>query len=364
MTPEEFPGTWHEGMNISRIGVVTTIHLCDLGIEGTLESARAAFCPFTHLREFDVDGSHFTGPIPKWLAECFPHLKELDLSYGRLSGPIPDWVSQLGGGKLEQFKVEHNQLNGTLPGAFGAMPALRVLWAHHNNLAGSVPAQLARSQSLISLDLRFNARLCGALPPALRVPNWDWQWEHSTGVGQSWYGFCDKAASENTACGVLVSQGTRVGRACGSEPQGAGAQCGGPWEQCGGAPTPSLYKGAVVGYDVYKGPRCCTSDAQCVVKSGYFSQCVPLSVATSDHANDGATDLGLLPRPSEVCAASNRQCGGAPGLYNGPASCCESSLSCFKLVRTRRAALRCDVPRRGSACAGDDDRATRDLGAG
>ena len=51
MTPSEFPGLWHEGMNISRMGVVTTIHLCDLGIEGTLESMRAAFCPFSHLRE-------------------------------------------------------------------------------------------------------------------------------------------------------------------------------------------------------------------------------------------------------------------------------------------------------------------------
>ena len=51
MTPSEFPGLWHDGMNISRMGVVTTIHLCDLGIEGTLESMRAALCPFSHLRE-------------------------------------------------------------------------------------------------------------------------------------------------------------------------------------------------------------------------------------------------------------------------------------------------------------------------
>ena len=34
MTPAEFPGLWHDGMNITRMGVVTTIHLCDLGIEG------------------------------------------------------------------------------------------------------------------------------------------------------------------------------------------------------------------------------------------------------------------------------------------------------------------------------------------
>ncbi len=96
MTPAEFPGLWHDGFNISRMGVVTTIHLCDLGIEGELQTLKArgrsvviqtiagvgpeapftqaAFCPFKHLREFDVDGSHLTGPMPHFLAECFPHL--------------------------------------------------------------------------------------------------------------------------------------------------------------------------------------------------------------------------------------------------------------------------------------------------
>ncbi len=141
MTPAEFPDTWHEGMNITRMGVVTTIHLCDLGIEGTLESAGKAFCPLRHLREFDVDGSHFTGareartqpgctqradctcsragPMPRWLATCFPHLRELDLSYSRLTGTLPEWVNELGGGKLEQFKIEHNSITGAIPAAFG-----------------------------------------------------------------------------------------------------------------------------------------------------------------------------------------------------------------------------------------------------
>ena len=82
MTPAEFPGLWHDGMSINRTGVVTTIHLTDLGIEGTLESMGPAFCPLVHLRELDLDGSHLTGELPRWIADCFPHLKELDLSYG------------------------------------------------------------------------------------------------------------------------------------------------------------------------------------------------------------------------------------------------------------------------------------------
>ena len=330
MTPAEFPGMWHDGMNISRTGVVTTIHLTDLGIEGTLESIGPAFCPLVHLRELDLDGSHFTGPLPRWIADCFPHLRELDLSYGRLNGTLPEWVGQIGSGKLEQFKVEHNRFSGSVPAAFGSMPELHILWLHHNDLEGQLPSSLANSHSLLSLDVRYNARLCGPLPPGLHV-DWDWQWDHSSGVDMAWYGFCDKAAKENSACGILASQGTRIGRACGSVAAQPDGQCGGPWEQCGGAPAPNLYKGSAVAYDYFKGPRCCTSESTCVFKDAYYSQCIPLAQKTDDHANDGSTDLALLSKPTEVCAAVAKQCGGAPGLFNGPTTCCDAALSCVRL---------------------------------
>lgn len=122
MTPKEFPN-WNRGRdNINRTGVVTTIHLTDLKIPGarppphlsrprhasaaaarhqaaaaavrdaiirqpclsspplshvrphlpgTLESMGEVFCKFQHLREFDVDGSLFVGPIPQWVSTCF-----------------------------------------------------------------------------------------------------------------------------------------------------------------------------------------------------------------------------------------------------------------------------------------------------
>lgn len=58
MTAAEFPpGTLTAGTNLSRAGVVTNIHLTDLGIEGTLESLKAGLCPFTHLQELDLDGT-------------------------------------------------------------------------------------------------------------------------------------------------------------------------------------------------------------------------------------------------------------------------------------------------------------------
>lgn len=87
-----------------------------------------ALCPLTHLRELDVDGSHFTGPIPRWIGDCFPNLHErtrslvtlsvlagadsahlissVDLSFGRLSGNVPDWGEAWArGSKIDQFKA-------------------------------------------------------------------------------------------------------------------------------------------------------------------------------------------------------------------------------------------------------------------
>jgi hypothetical protein len=88
------------------------------------------------------------GPIPRWIADCFPHLKELDLSFGRLSGSIPDWIPVMGN-HLQQLKVQQNALSGAVPPGIGSMPNLRVLWLHHNNLRGALPADLGRAPSLV-----------------------------------------------------------------------------------------------------------------------------------------------------------------------------------------------------------------------
>ena len=323
MTPAEFPGLWHDGMNISRMGVVTTIHLCDLGIEGTLESMGHAFCPFVHLREFDVDGSHFTGAIPRWLATCFPHVKEIDLSHGRLSGTIGSWISEAGSGLLEQLKFENNAVTGTIPASLATMPALRVFWASHNDLQGTIPPSMVNSKSIMSFDVRYNPKLCGPLPP-IKI-DWKWQFTHKY-TTQEVAGFCDKASSENSACGVLATQGSGVGRSCDSVLRNATRPCGAPYDQCGGAPSPRIYKGQVVGYDTFKGPRCCEQGSQCDTSNQYFHQCVPLSM--SDHAYDGNTDLKLMPRNPAKCAANTEACGGLKSLYDGPSGCCSPRDRC------------------------------------
>ena len=106
MNEAEFPNVrFGNGVAVSNgMGVVTNIHLCALKIPGPLETMAAAFCPFVHLREFKVTGSNFTGPLPRFLADCFPHLKEIDVAFGALEGPIPDWVGAMRG-HLVKFKA-------------------------------------------------------------------------------------------------------------------------------------------------------------------------------------------------------------------------------------------------------------------
>lgn len=108
-------------------GLVTNIHLCDLNMEGTLESMEEVLCPFKHLRELDLDGGRLRGSIPTFLGRCFPHLKELDLSHNQLSGSIPADIWR-GLPTLEQVKVEDNRLTGTIPGELASLGELRVLW--------------------------------------------------------------------------------------------------------------------------------------------------------------------------------------------------------------------------------------------
>lgn len=168
--------------------------------------------------------------------------------------------------------------------------------------------------------------MCGVLP-TIRV-DWLWQWRNPGG-SQNWFGFCDKASTENTACGVLLTQGTHVGRPCDASLNNATRSCGAPYDQCGGAPSPRTYKGNVVGYDTFKGPRCCEAGSYCKTDNPYFHQCTPNSVA--DNALDGKTDLALMPRNTAVCASNSGQCGGAKGLYQGPAVCCDVRAVCTNL---------------------------------
>jgi hypothetical protein len=119
---------------------------------------------------------------------------------------VPDWLPSMGS-HLMQFKAQQNSLSGTLPSGLGSMPKLKVLWLHHNpGLSGALPADLASNKSLISLDVRDNAKMCGVVPPGLKLAD----------VPVDWKGFCEHAFTEDGSDCKLLTQGTGIGKPCGS----------------------------------------------------------------------------------------------------------------------------------------------------
>ena len=80
--------------------MVTNVHLSDNELVGPLPSS---FCRLRYLKEFDIDGSFFTGALPEWMPACWPELEELDVSFNLFSGTIPPRV--FAWKRIKEFQV-------------------------------------------------------------------------------------------------------------------------------------------------------------------------------------------------------------------------------------------------------------------
>ncbi|KAF8063774.1 AP-4 complex subunit sigma [Scenedesmus sp. PABB004] len=125
---------WGESGDGTRDGLVTNVHITDVRLDGPVPRE---LCALRHVREFDLDGGHLTGPIPHWLGECFPMMEELDLSYNRLTGTLPAYLADLP--VLSEVKVEDNTLIGTIPPELGRLK-LRRFQVELNDMTGPIPA--------------------------------------------------------------------------------------------------------------------------------------------------------------------------------------------------------------------------------
>eukprot|EP01025_Chloroclados_australasicus_P014660 TRINITY_DN1688_c0_g2_i2.p2 TRINITY_DN1688_c0_g2~~TRINITY_DN1688_c0_g2_i2.p2 ORF type:complete len:275 (-),score=20.22 TRINITY_DN1688_c0_g2_i2:195-1019(-) len=167
-------------------GIVTNIHISDQRVVGPIPRE---LCLFNQLREFDIDGGRFSGPIPDWLSFCFPHLAELDMSFNRLSGTIPEFIAGIQ--TLQEFEVQYNRLTGTIPESLGQMPVLRELELDGNQFVGTLPESLKERNDtmtgillanndlegdlhslagvkLIKVNVHNNPKLCGMVPLSVR----------------------------------------------------------------------------------------------------------------------------------------------------------------------------------------------------
>ncbi|KAI8466186.1 MAG: hypothetical protein J3K34DRAFT_434556 [Monoraphidium minutum] len=177
---------WGESGDGTVTGLVTNIHITDVNLDGPVPRE---LCLFEHLREFDIDGGHITGPIPTWIRDCFPRLEELDLSYNRLTGTLPPELAQLP--LLSEIKIEYNSVVGTIPPEVGSAPRMRRFQVEHNRMTGTIPQSFrsissALTQLLLShndfegdlsmlgasrlmiVSVNDNPRLCGMVPASVR----------------------------------------------------------------------------------------------------------------------------------------------------------------------------------------------------
>jgi hypothetical protein len=72
-------GSGESGMGIYD-GYITNIHISDERVDGPPPRELGVF---SHLREFDMDGGHISGPFPEWMPRSFPQLAELDMRWVR-----------------------------------------------------------------------------------------------------------------------------------------------------------------------------------------------------------------------------------------------------------------------------------------
>ena len=356
---------------------VTNVHLSDLNIEGTFESLLRGLCPFSHLRELDLDGGRLVGSMPEWLGECFPELQELDLSHNRLEGAIPRAPWRLMP-ELLQVKLEDNRLSGEIPGELAVLSDLRVLWLDDNDLEGPVPNDLARLSRLLSFNAEDNPRLCGAAPEI--AVDWRWHLDNQEGQVRDWFAFCEK-----DPCGVFAFGGTKVGTPCASVTEKNTERCGKAFDQCGGTVAVRLAldaewteerakrsrrrfletsiletSDAEILVDVpFQGATCCRRGSACEdvpttapCASGSpdacsFRQCVPVRPGTAENREDSRKPKTAVPAAvlaewradvarkrggggaALACAPAWGQCGGTAG-YAGP-ECCQGAAPCVRV---------------------------------
>ncbi|XP_074279745.1 uncharacterized protein LOC141605014 isoform X3 [Silene latifolia] len=118
----------------------------------------------SQLRILNLGPNHFSGILPKSVANLSTSLQVLDIGNTLISGKIPEGITNLN--NLEKLWMYNCNLTGSIPQDFGKLYKLEALFLYSNNLKGKIPNSMANLSRLSWLVLEDNI-LEGSIPPNL-----------------------------------------------------------------------------------------------------------------------------------------------------------------------------------------------------
>ncbi|KAK2444563.1 putative LRR receptor serine/threonine-protein kinase [Trifolium repens] len=114
----------------------------------------------SNLQQFYVDRNKLNGTIPKGMKK-FQNLTSLSFEHNYFTGELPLELGTLK--KLEQILIYQNRLSGEIPDIFGNFTNLFILALGNNQFSGRIPTSIGECEKLNILDLEMN-NFVGVIP--------------------------------------------------------------------------------------------------------------------------------------------------------------------------------------------------------
>ncbi|XP_074282402.1 uncharacterized protein LOC141606915 [Silene latifolia] len=118
----------------------------------------------SQLRILDLGPNHFSGILPKSVANLSTSLQDLNIGNNLISGKIPEDITNLK--NLEMLWIDNCNLTGSIPQDFGKLYKLEQVVLSSNRLEGRIPSSLGNISHLSGLYLDDNV-LKESIPPHL-----------------------------------------------------------------------------------------------------------------------------------------------------------------------------------------------------
>nr|XP_034604753.1 receptor kinase-like protein Xa21 isoform X2 [Setaria viridis] len=146
--------------SLGNLSMIDTLDLSHNQLDGTIPET---FGHLRFLRFFNVEGNnlggglHFLGALSKCM-----NLQVLDIAMNSFMGSIPDGVGNFSN-KLQKLYAHDNQISGSLPAMMANISGLISIFLSGNQLSQTIPWEIMLMENLQSLNLQNNL-MVGVIP--------------------------------------------------------------------------------------------------------------------------------------------------------------------------------------------------------